>query len=266
MKVGVFDSGLGGLTVVQAIAKSFKGAEIIYIADTKFAPYGEKSKDEILKQSFNITNYLIKEHSIDALVVACNTATSAAIKELREIFPTLIIVGTEPGLKPAIVKTESKKIGVLATYATLNGEKYKLLLNRLGTENSVEFYEQACVGLVQQIEDGKINDEKTQEMLKNWLEPMKQNGVDTIVFGCTHYPLISDLVKQIMGDDIYLIETGSAIAKRLSELSINSGFCSDEELTIKLYYTNMINLEMVDMLLKNYINGGRIIIGNSDDE
>ncbi len=111
MKVGVFDSGLGGLTVVQAITKTFKGAQIFYIADTLFAPYGEKSKEQILKHSFDVTNYLIAKHQIDVLIVACNTATSAAIKFLRDEFPKLIVIGTEPGIKPAMQNTLTKKVG-----------------------------------------------------------------------------------------------------------------------------------------------------------
>ena len=135
MKVGVFDSGLGGLTVLNAIIKQLKGAEIFYIADTLYAPYGDKNKDEIFSRSEKITNFLLKNYEIDALVIACNTATSVAIKHLREVFPSLIIIGTEPGIKPAINNTKTKNIGILATASTLKGEKYQLLANELTTKN-----------------------------------------------------------------------------------------------------------------------------------
>ena len=118
MKVGVFDSGLGGLTVLNAIIKNLKGADIFYIADTLYAPYGDKNKDEIFSRSEKIANYLLKNYEIDALVIACNTATSVAIKHLREVFPSLIIIGTEPGIKPAINNTKTKNIGILATAST----------------------------------------------------------------------------------------------------------------------------------------------------
>lgn len=266
MRIGVFDSGLGGLTVVKEILNSFQGIKVFYIADTKFAPYGEKSGIKILNQSIKITNYLIKKHNIEVLIVACNTATSAAIKQIREKYPLLLVIGVEPGLKPAINISKSKKVGVMATNATLNGEKYRLLLNELSKESKIDFYEQACIGLVEQIEDGKIKETKTLNMLKNWLVPMKEKGVDTIVFGCTHYPLIQELVKQIMGDDIYLIETGQAIAKRLKEQSskYNLTFL-DEKNEVELFYTKTINLEMINMLCEDYKKLAKISIGEVNE-
>ncbi len=258
MKVGVFDSGLGGLTIVDAISKSFQGAEVFYIADTLFAPYGEKTQEQILKHSFDVTNYLIKKHQIDALVVACNTATSVAIKYLRQMFPNLIVIGTEPGIKPAMQITRTKNIGVLATPVTLSGEKYQLLLNELSKEYKVEVFEAACAGLVNQIENGKIDDEDTFLMLQKWLEPMKQNSVDTIVLGCTHYPLISEVIKEIMGAEIRLIETGSAIAKRLKDLSLENGHNKEGNLKITVFYTGEIKKEMINMILDNWTDGGKI--------
>ena len=149
MRIGVFDSCLCGLTVVQAMTKVIKGAEIFYIADTKNAPYGEKTPQEILQYSLDITKYLLETHQIDALILACNTATSSAIAHLREIYPSLIIIGTEPGIKPAITQTKTGKVGVLATPATLNGNKYQELTSVLSEEKDIEFFEQACPGLVE---------------------------------------------------------------------------------------------------------------------
>ena len=186
MKVGVFDSGLGGLTVLKSILKVFRNAEIFYIADTEYAPYGEKSSQEILDRCDKITSYLLEMYGIEALIVACNTATSAAIKQLRESFPTLIVIGTEPGIKPAIINTQTSNIGVLATPATLKGEKYQFLVNELSSTKKVKLYEQACIGLVEQIEKGEIDSKKTFDMLEKWLTPMKNDNVDTIVLGCTH--------------------------------------------------------------------------------
>ncbi len=251
MKIGVFDSGLGGLTVVKSIQNIFKGAELFYIADTFYAPYGEKSQTEILNRCDEITRCLIKNHNIDALIVACNTATSAAIKHLRQAFPFLIIIGTEPGIKPAILNTKTNNIGVLATVATLEGNKYQLLVNELSSIKKVTLYEQACIGLVEQIENGEINSQKTFEMLENWLKPMKENSVDTIVLGCTHYPLISQVIKKIMGDEITLIQTGDAIANRLLHLSANKGHINEGELDIYLYSTGNIKENLVQNILEN---------------
>lgn len=251
MKVGVFDSGLGGLTVVSAIQEVFKGAELFYIADTAYAPYGEKTVQEILNRCDNITQYLLSNHGIEALIIACNTATSAAIKHLREKFPFLIIIGTEPGIKPAILNTKTSRVGVLATPATLKGDKYQLLVNELSNIKKVTLYEQACIGLVEQIEKGEINSSKTFNMLEKWLEPMKQNGVDTIVLGCTHYPLVDEIIKKIMGNDITLIETGNAIANRLKLLSEELGHKNQGKLKISVCFTGEINKQMVEKILKN---------------
>jgi len=152
LKVGVFDSGLGGLTVVKAIMKELKGAEIYYLADSKNAPYGNKSPQEILDYSLKITAYFIKKYQINALVLACNTATAYAIESLRSLYPKLIIIGTEPAIKPAIRLSQTRKIGVLATPATLQGEKYKTLAKQSLKDKEVKIYEQACKGLVEQIE------------------------------------------------------------------------------------------------------------------
>lgn len=251
MKVGVFDSGLGGLTVVSSIQKIFKGAELFYIADTAYAPYGEKTPEQILDRCVNITNYLLEKHEIKALIVACNTATSAAIKHLREKFPFLIVIGTEPGIKPAILNTKTSHVGVLATPATLKGDKYQLLVNKLSSIKNVTLYEQACVGLVEQIEKGEINTPKTLEMLEKWLKPMRENSVDTIVLGCTHYPLVDEVIKKVMANDVTLIETGNAIAKRLIILSAQLGHINEGNLEISVCHTGEINKQMIEKILEN---------------
>lgn len=251
MRVGVFDSGLGGLTVVSAIQKVFKGAELFYIADTAYAPYGEKTAEQILNRCDNITRYLIEKHSIEALIVACNTATSAAIQHLREKFSFLIVIGTEPGIKPAILNTKTSHVGVLATPATLKGDKYQLLVNDLASIKHVTLYEQACAGLVDQIEKGEIQSKKTFDMLYYWLTPMKEKGVDTIVLGCTHYPLVAKVIKEIMGDDITLIETGDAIANRLVLLSQAKGHCNEGSLSLQVCHTGQINQQMIETILEN---------------
>jgi glutamate racemase len=251
LKIGVFDSGLGGLTVVSSIQKVFKGAELFYIADTAYAPYGEKTSEQILTRSLNITTYLLENHNIEALIVACNTATSAAIKQLREKFPTLIVIGTEPGIKPAIINTQTSNICVLATPATLKGDKYQFLVNELSSIKKVKLFEQACIGLVEQIEKGEIDSKKTFDMLEKWLRPMKEKNVDTIVLGCTHYPLVDDIIRQIMGKDITLIETGDAIANRLRLLSEEKGHLNEGILDIKVCHTGQISRFMIDKILDN---------------
>ncbi|MGM0520383.1 MAG: glutamate racemase [Campylobacterota bacterium] len=251
MRVGVFDSGLGGLTVLRDICKVYKNASFFYVADTKYAPYGIKSHEDILKRCITVSDYLIAKHQIEVLIVACNTATSAAINELRLKYKSLIVIGTEPGIKPALEHTKSLNIGVLATNATLKGEKYQFLVNKLSKTKKVILYEQACAGLVEQIENGKINQNKTRNMLENWLVPMKKKGVDTIVLGCTHYPLVSKVIKSIMENRITLIETGSAIAKRLLYLSCEKGHKNIGDIEIFICHTGKINKTMINEIFKD---------------
>jgi len=249
MRVGVFDSGLGGLSVVSSMLKHLQGVEFYYIADTANAPYGDKSKEQILEFSIAITQYFINTYNIDALVIACNTATSASIKELREHYANLIIVGTEPAIKPAFIKSESKKVGILATKATLNGDKYKSLVEGLSSEYHIEVFEQACVGLVQQIEKGEIKSEKTQNMLKEWLKPMREANVDTIVLGCTHYPLVGDIIKEVMSHEIDLVESSDAISRRVLSLLREKGHVNSGENSLKVSSTGEIDASMVELIL-----------------
>jgi len=245
MKIGVFDSGLGGLTIVKALTKVIKGAEIFYVADTKNAPYGEKTPEQILQFSLNITKYLVEHHHIDGLVIACNTATSAAVKIIREAYPSLVVIGTEPGIKPAFEQTSTGKVGVLATPATLKGEKYQQLANALSQNREVILFEQACPGLVEQIENGETHSDKTKEMLENWLRPMRESDVDTIVLGCTHYPLVADVIEHVMQRRLNLIHTGDAIAQHALALSQAYGHLNEGDLHLKLYATDHISKESV---------------------
>lgn len=249
LRVGVFDSGLGGLTVVQAISKVIKGAELFYIADTKNAPYGEKTPEQILQFSLNITKYFIKTYKINILVLACNTATSFAISKLRELYPSLVIIGTEPGLKPAIAQSKTGNIGILATPATLKSDKYQKLVRELSHEKDVQFFEQACPGLVEQIEKGEISTFKTKNLLSSWLVAMKMGHVDTIVLGCTHYPLVAKEIREIMSCDVLLIETGIAIAKRLMDLALQESHVNQGDLEIHILTTGKMKTYAVKEIL-----------------
>jgi glutamate racemase len=246
-RIGVFDSGLGGLTVVRSIMAAMPGAEILYLADTAYAPYGEKRPEEIREFSLRIAGHFVERHRVDALVVACNTATSAAIAALRERYPDLPIVGTEPGIKPAIRASASARVGILATPATLAGEKYRRLAEALCREADVELYERACPGLVERIERGEVNASETKAMLEKWLAPLREAGVDTIVLGCTHYPLAAEAIGQVMQRPVTLIETGDAIARRLVDLL---GYPAGEgEATLRLFATGPINADAVEHIL-----------------
>jgi len=247
MKIGVFDSGLGGLTVVKSMLSLLSDVEIFYIADTAHAPYGEKTPQQILQYSLEITRTFLDTHQIDALVIACNTATSAAITHLRRQFPELVIVGTEPGIKPAMQVTQSGKVGILATPATLKGDKYQELADSLYRGTQLALFEQACPGLVEQIEVGEVKSPRTRQMLEDWLSPMREAGVDTIVLGCTHYPLAAEVIREVMGRPIHLIETGDAIAQRLrSLLDITE---RGERSSLAFHATGEINMQVVEHIM-----------------
>ena len=229
--VGVFDSGIGGLSVLQHIRHILPHESLIYFADSAFAPYGEKSEADITERCIAITEFLLRQR-IKALVVACNTATAAAINALRERYPDLIIIGMEPGLKPAANLSLNKVAGVMATQFTLQSEKFKKLRQQISVETAVTFEEQACVGLVNQIEKGELRSIATLKLIRNYVTPLLQARADTIVLGCTHYPFVTHLIEQVIkefqaenaassGADIsavQVIDTGLAVALQLQRL------------------------------------------------
>ena len=223
--VGVFDSGLGGLSVLQHIRQTLPHEALLYVADSGFAPYGDKTSAEILERCIAVTDFLLSK-KIKALVVACNTATAAAITHLRLHYPDLVIVGMEPGLKPASLLSKTKKIGVLATLSTLQSEKYLRLSSQLSAESSVEFIPQACVGLVDQIEKTEANADQTRLLLKRYLIPLLDANIDTLVLGCTHYPFVAHLIRELTPartpdrEPITLIDTGKAVASQIQRLLI----------------------------------------------
>lgn len=251
MKIGVFDSGLGGLTVVQAMLGVIKNADIFYVADTFNAPYGEKTTKEILDYSLKITHYLILHYNIEALVVACNTATSASIKKLRERYPQLIIIGTEPAVKLALELTKTSNIGILATPATLSGDKYQFLLDTVVTGKDIVLYEQACAGLVEHIENDTLKSKNSLSLLEKWLRPMRKANVDSIVLGCTHYPLARDVIEDIMDNGVKCIDSGYAIAQHLLNSLEKKGHENRGDLNINLFHTGKINQMLIQKLFPN---------------
>lgn len=214
MAIGVFDSGLGGLSVLSHLKKHLRHESFIYVADSANAPYGDKSEDFIQQRCLSISKFLSK-NKITAIVVACNTATAAAVELIRDNLD-IPVVAIEPALKPASFQTKTGKVGVLATASTLNSSQYKNLLNKFS--NHVDYYEQAAHGLVEQVESGQLNNLKTQALLEQYLNPMLKTGIDCVVLGCTHYPFLLPAIKKIVGENVCVIDTGAAIAEQLSNV------------------------------------------------
>jgi glutamate racemase len=210
--IGLFDSGVGGLTILRAVAAALPRENLLYVADTAHLPYGQKSPDEIRRRARAITRFLVARQ-VKAIVVACNTATAMAIDALRGEFD-LPFVGVEPAVKPAFSATRSGVVGVLATPATLESERFAALVGRFG--GGVRVATQACAGLAEHIERGNLDSAQTETLLRGFVEPLLAAGADTIVLGCTHYPLVLESVRRIAGPRVAVIENGSAVARELS--------------------------------------------------
>ncbi|WP_017936918.1 glutamate racemase [Zestomonas thermotolerans] len=213
--VGVFDSGVGGLSVLREIRQLLPAESLLYVADSGHVPYGEKSPDYIRARSLAISEFLLGQGA-KALVLACNTATAAAVAELRGRYPQLPIIGMEPAVKPAAAATRSGVVGVLATTGTLKSAKFAALLDRFA--GNVRVITRPCPGLVERIEAGELNGAGTRELLRSWVEPLLAEGCDTLILGCTHYPFIKPLLRELVPASVSLIDTGAAVARRLRQL------------------------------------------------
>jgi glutamate racemase len=209
--IGVFDSGVGGISVRKHIHTLLPHEDLIYVADSKFAPYGNKTPEFILERALWIADFLIAKGA-KSLVVACNTATAAAVDLLRQTYH-LPIIGMEPAVKPAAAASKTGVIGVLATSGTLKSAQFAALLEHYGQQ--VEVVTQACHGLVECVERGELDSTATQDLLASYVQPLIAAGADTIVLGCTHYPFVRPLIENLVGDDVVLIDTGAAVAKEL---------------------------------------------------
>lgn len=224
--VGIFDSGVGGLSVLRHIQAQLPHEHLLYLADTGFAPYGDKPEAIVVERVLAIGDLLLAQGA-KALVVACNTATVAAVRELRSLHPRVPIVGVEPGLKPAAALTRTGKVGVLATERTLCGAKFLQLRDQVHTDSGAEFLLQPCVGLADQIEFGELDSSATRVMLQRFIHPLLAQGADTLVLGCTHYPLVRAAIERVLDDagraDVMLVDTGDAVARQLARLLAGAG-------------------------------------------
>lgn len=213
--IGVFDSGIGGLSVLLEIRRLLPAEPLCYVADSAHIPYGEKSQDFIRARSEQIAAFLLAQGA-KALVLACNTATAAAVGALRERYPSIPIVGMEPALKPAAAVTQSGVIGVLATSGTLGSAKFAALRERFA--GNLRVLTQPCPGLVERIEAGDLASIKLRQQLIDWTAPLLAAGCDTLILGCTHYPFIKPLLAELLPAQVRLIDSGAAVAKRLRQL------------------------------------------------
>lgn len=224
--VGVFDSGVGGLSILREIRHQLPHESIVYLADQAWAPYGERSLEAVRVRSFAIVDHLLGR-GVKAIVVACNTASAAALHELREAFPTVPFVGMEPAVKPAAEQSGRGVVGVLATSATFQGELYASVVDRHA--NGVGIVERAGTGLVELIEGGVLAGPELDRVLRTHLEPMIAAGIDTLVLGCTHYPFVADRIRAVLGEGVRLIDPAPAVARQLGRVLASNGLAASDE-------------------------------------
>lgn len=209
--IGVFDSGVGGLSVLKEVRTLLPSEELIYLADSAYAPYGDRSNEFIQERVMAIAEYFLQQN-VKAMVVACNTATAVAVKQLREKY-TLPIIAMEPAIKPAAESTRSGVIGILATSRTLASDKFSQLSERFG--KGVQILLQACPGFVEQVEQGDLTSATTEAIIRRDISPLLEKQADTLVLGCTHYPFLTPLIKKVAGINVRVIDPSPAVAREL---------------------------------------------------
>ncbi|GAB4122101.1 MAG: glutamate racemase [Sideroxydans sp.] len=210
--IGVFDSGVGGLSVLQHIRAALPDAHLVYIADSGHVPYGDKSPAYIEARSLALARFLVGQGA-EAIVIACNTATAAAAHSLRVRFNRLPIVAMEPAVKPAVAATKTGVVGVLATVGTLESARFAALLEKYA--GNAKILTQGCPGLVEAVERGDLHSIETRRLVERYTAPLLKAGADTLILGCTHYPFLSPLIREVVGEDMSLIDTGAAVAREL---------------------------------------------------
>jgi glutamate racemase len=243
--IGIFDSGIGGTSIWAAIHQLLPNEKTIYLADSKNAPYGQKSKAEIIELSIKNVEFLLKM-DCKLIVVACNTATTNAIQELRAKY-AVPIIGIEPAIKPAATNSKTQTIGILATQGTLNSELFHKTTEKY---HNTKIIEQVGHGLVQLIENGNINSPEMKQLLHSYLTPMIEANIDYLVLGCSHYPYLIPKIKEILPAHIQIIDSGEAVAKQTRNvLQEKVGFASNEK-SEALFYTNS-NPKVLSEILGN---------------
>lgn len=248
--IGLFDSGVGGTSIWKEIHALLPYENTIYLADSKNAPYGQKSKEEIIALSKKNTEFLLNKNA-KIIVVACNTATTNAIKELRACYKVPFI-GIEPAIKPAANNSETHTIGVLATKGTLSSELFnQTVLNYPNTK----IIEQIGYGLVSLIEEGNIESKEMTQLLHDYLNPMVKENIDYLVLGCSHYPYLVPQIKNILPNHIKIIDSGEAVARQTKIILSDKVGLSDTKKSKQLFYTNSNPI-----VLKNLIGGKHTII------
>ena len=248
--IGVFDSGVGGLSILDEALQQLPHHNYIYFADSANAPYGDKPPQWIAERSLQICRYLM-EQDCSAIVVACNTATAEAIATIRSTLD-IPIIGVEPGIKPAAMQSQNGIVGVLATEATLNSDKFNALLATL--PEHCQFIKQAGAGLVPLIEAGLIETPEMQALLRSHLKPIQDHGADTLVLGCTHYPFLKKMIRAVVGDSMTLIDTSDAVVRQLLRQIHQQGLIVSSKHSPKLSLLSTANADTLEAMAERLLH------------
>lgn len=211
--IGFFDSGWGGLSIMKAARKLLPNEDFVYVADCGHAPYGDRTHEYIVERSRKITDFLIHEQKVKAVVIACNTATAEAASKLRALYPNFPIIGVEPAIKPAVKQSKTKTVGMISTTRTATSVRYQELVARWSGD--VNVISVGCPGLMDCVERGELQTAETLALLHHYLDPMLAANIDGLVLGCTHYPFLADAINSITDGRIPLFEPGRAVARHL---------------------------------------------------
>jgi glutamate racemase len=248
--IGIFDSGVGGLSILQAARRELPQEDILYLADQAHVPYGPRPIDEVRKFAEGISRYLLGR-GVKLIIVACNTASAAALYNLREAFPLMPFVGMEPAVKPAAETTQSGVVGVLATPATFQGELYASVVARFAGGATV--LQDTCPGLVSQVEKGELSSLETRQILQKALTPMLERGMDRVVMGCTHYPFVIPLIKELVGSQVEVIDPAPAVARQTGRVLQSKGLLNPKSFPGEVEYLTTGNPESLEALLPKLV-------------
>lgn len=224
--IGIFDSGIGGLTVLGEIIKLLPGEDTLYLGDTARLPYGIKSEETVTKYAIENTRFLMK-HDIKLLVVACNTASAVSLPVLRKEFPIPVIGVIEAGARASVRVTRNGRVGIIGTETTINSSAYAKAIRTINPD--IEIVAKACPLFVPLVEEGWVKDDITIAVAERYLRPLQREGIDTLVLGCTHYPLLKDIIQKIMGDNVRLIDSAEETAREVNEVIMDRRLMKDRD-------------------------------------
>lgn len=259
--IGIFDSGVGGLTVFKEIRKRFPHEDIIYFGDTARVPYGPKSKYTVINYSIQNARFLIQQGA-KIIVIACNTSSATALDKLRKLLPVPVIGVIEPGALAAVSYSKEKRIGVIGTEGTIKSNAYASVISEL--DKNCKVFSKSCPLFVSLAEEGWVDHDVTKQIIKEYLTPLIQNKIDTLVLGCTHYPILKRSIQQVLGDGITLVDSAETVADKLETVLINREtqgiganqfYVSDNENKFKIIASKILDME-IDKLIRVKLGEG----------